>query len=94
MTLHTPTESDYEDGPAAKSLPLWLSTSGYSFAALWVIWKKCLATEAGALLCARMKKLTLLALVAVIGSFVLVGCEKKQEVPAVPEVPKEAPKAP
>ena len=40
-----------------------------------------------------MKKLTLLALVAVIGSFVLVGCQKKEEAPT-PEVPKEAPKAP
>jgi uncharacterized lipoprotein YajG len=36
-----------------------------------------------------MKKLTLLALVAVIGSFVLVGCQKKEEAP--PAAPPAAP---
>ena len=55
--------------------------------------KMCLATARAALVCDRMKKLTLLALVAVIGSFVLAGCQKKEEAPAVP-TPPAAPKAP
>lgn len=41
-----------------------------------------------------MKRLTYLCLIAFVSSFVLVGCEKKQEAPKAPEAPKEAPKAP
>jgi hypothetical protein len=41
-----------------------------------------------------MKNIPLLVLVAVLGSFVLMGCQKKEEAPAMPEVPKEAPKVP
>jgi len=41
-----------------------------------------------------MKGITYLFLVALVSAFALVGCEKKQEAPKVPDVPKEAPKAP
>jgi hypothetical protein len=39
-----------------------------------------------------MKRTFSLFLIALVSTFVLVGCQKKEEAPAAPEVPKEAPK--
>jgi PBP1b-binding outer membrane lipoprotein LpoB len=39
-----------------------------------------------------MKRTVSLLLVALVSTFVLVGCQKKEEAPKAPEVPKEAPK--